>query len=339
MKTTATNRKIRQLVTAIREQTLIPDPAFQRRLVWTNRDKLKFIETVLSGYPFPEIYIAAGDVDLSSGTGTELLVDGQQRVTTLVQYFTGSKELGLNKDIRAYAKLTPEEQKAFLEYEVVVRDLGSLGLNEIKEVFTRINSTKYSLNAMEIDNARYDGALKQLAERLSEDIFFERNYVFNGTDYRRMNDVRFVLSILVTILKGVYFDLDDELAGFLSAYNDEFPESEIYEAQLKQLFEYVSELGLGPKNRIWKKADLFTVLVELYRALSADKLPSSDDLGYILNEFYTEVDGYGKSTEPAKYPGVAEYYNAALQGTNGRSRRIERGRAIEALIQHVLQST
>jgi hypothetical protein len=78
MKTTASNRKLRTLITGIRDKTLIPRPEFQRRLVWTNRDKIRFLETVLGGYPFPEIYIAAGDVDLDTGQGTEMLVDGQQ---------------------------------------------------------------------------------------------------------------------------------------------------------------------------------------------------------------------------------------------------------------------
>lgn len=47
-----------------------------------------FIETVLLNYPFPEVYVAAGEVDVETCEGKELLVDGQQRVTTLRQYFT-----------------------------------------------------------------------------------------------------------------------------------------------------------------------------------------------------------------------------------------------------------
>src|ERR1039457_4032453 len=85
--TTATNKKLRILLTDIRDGKLIPRPEFQRRLVWTNKDKVKFLETVLEGYPFPEIYIAAGSIDPETGEGTEMLVDGQQRITTLFQYF------------------------------------------------------------------------------------------------------------------------------------------------------------------------------------------------------------------------------------------------------------
>lgn len=93
MKTTATNRKVRELLAQLREGKLIPRPDFQRRLVWSNKDKSAFIETVLLNYPFPEVYVAAGEVDVESGEGKELLVDGQQRLTTLRQYFGASPDL------------------------------------------------------------------------------------------------------------------------------------------------------------------------------------------------------------------------------------------------------
>lgn len=65
MDTSASNRRLRTLLVAIGNDTLIPQPDFQRRLVWTNKDKIEFIITVLEGYPFPEVYIAAGKVDRS----------------------------------------------------------------------------------------------------------------------------------------------------------------------------------------------------------------------------------------------------------------------------------
>src|SRR5437867_2494157 len=126
MKTTATNRKVRVLLTALRDGKLEPRPEFQRRLVWTNKDKCAFLQTVLLGYPFPEIYLAAGDVNLETGEGSEMLVDGQQRITTLYQYFSGSESLRLGKEISAYASLPENEKRDFLEYDVVVRDLGKM---------------------------------------------------------------------------------------------------------------------------------------------------------------------------------------------------------------------
>jgi uncharacterized protein with ParB-like and HNH nuclease domain len=113
MNTSASNRRLRVLLTAIGSGTLIPQPDFQRRLVWTNKDKVEFIKTVVHGYPFPEIYIAAGKVDPKTGEGAEVLVDGQQRVTTLYQYFKGDADLRLPADLPKYADLPEEQQIAF----------------------------------------------------------------------------------------------------------------------------------------------------------------------------------------------------------------------------------
>jgi uncharacterized protein with ParB-like and HNH nuclease domain len=87
--TTATNKKVRELLKAVRDQTLIPRPEFQRRLVWTSKDKDKFIDSIVRGYPFPEIYLCNGEVDTETGEGTQLLVDGLQRISTLTEYFSG----------------------------------------------------------------------------------------------------------------------------------------------------------------------------------------------------------------------------------------------------------
>src|SRR6266566_444714 len=131
MRTTATNRKLRLLLTGIKNKTLIPRPEFQRRLVWSNKNKIAFLQTVLEEYPFPEIYIAAGEVNAETGEGVEMLVDGQQRVDTLYQYFIGSTELRLGKVIPAYNQLAQEKKIAFLEYDVVIRDLGKMSIDEI----------------------------------------------------------------------------------------------------------------------------------------------------------------------------------------------------------------
>ena len=120
-----------------------------------------------------------------------MIVDGQQRISTLYQYFTGSDEIKYPSDVLPYEKLTPQQQEDFLEYEVVIRDLGKQTIENIKTIFQRINSTNYSLNAVEIHNSRFDGALKMFAEELSENSFFEDHSVFTNNDIKRMRDLGF----------------------------------------------------------------------------------------------------------------------------------------------------
>ena len=330
MKTSATNRKVGKLLTDIRNHNLIPRPEFQRRLVWTNKDKQNFLQTVLHQYPFPEIYVATSDVDLETGEGTEMLVDGQQRLTTLNQYFTGSQELKLPDTISAYSKLDKSQKVDFLEYEVVVRDLGRLSIEEIKEVFNRLNSTGYSLNAMEIQNARFNGEFKQFGETIALNEFFEKHRIFSASDIRRMEDTRFVLSFIITIM-STYFTRANELESYLSTYNDEFEEKKQLCEAINCVFDFVESLGFDQASRVWKKADLFTLLVETYRAIVKDKFKlNTGKVAGRLDSFYKKVDIFGSS---GKGDGKAgKYHKAALQATNDRQNRIDRGTIIKNVI-------
>lgn len=330
MKTSATNRRLRLLLTAISDNSLIPQPDFQRRLVWTNKDKVAFIDTVLKGYPFPEIYIAAGSVDPDSGKGTEFLVDGQQRITTLYQYFKGSKDLRLPKAFGNYAALTDAKKVEFLEYEVVVRDLGNIELDAIKNIFTRINSTNYSLNAMEIHNARFDGELKQFAEALAENSFFEKHATFSAAEIRRMQDVRYVLSLLITML-STYFNRDAELEAYLDRYNEDFSAGPDLQKQAEQLFTTIDKFEFPETSRAWKKVDLFSLVIELHRAIFKRKI--AIDTGKAkqrLNAFYNQVDQVGEPVEGDAL--FAKYHRAAFQATNDRGNRIVRGEIVQNLL-------
>lgn len=319
MKTAPTNKKIREIIGMVKEGKLIPRPEFQRRLVWAHKDKDHFLDTILRGYPFPEIYLADGDVDLESGEGTQLLVDGLQRVSTILEYFDASPNLRL-LTVLPYKDLEEEEKRAFLQYDVAVRDLGNVHRDEIVEVFKRINATKYSLLDIEVNNAVYAGELKQFAERLAEDPFFSDNAVFNSRDYKRMGDLRYTLTLVATFIRG-YFNRDDAFGELLDRYNDEFPMADEIGERLRRCLELVAECGFESRSRLWKKADLFTLLVELdglFRQQGA--LPQPLELLDAMTGFYQRVESTG--IEAGEVPGI--YYKAALQATNDKVNRLRR---------------
>jgi hypothetical protein len=326
MDTSASNRRLRVLLTAISNGSLVPQPDFQRRLVWTNKDKVEFIKTVLEGYPFPEIYIAAGHVDTKTGEGAEVLVDGQQRITSLYQYFKDSIDLRLPGNIPKYSDLDESAQVAFLEYKVVVRDLGNMQIDQIKQVFQRINSTSYGLNAMEIHNARYGGEFKELAETISRREFFEDNRVFTSTDIKRMGDVLFCSSLIATIM-STYFNRDKDVEDFLEKYNEDFPMKDQILSQVDRVLEFISRMNFERKSRAFKKADFFTLFVECYNLLVKEhaSLDVASARKYV-DEFFSDVDlaALGEENNAA----AMAYYKVALQATNDRSSRVTRGQLI-----------
>jgi Protein of unknown function DUF262 len=327
MKTAPTNKKIRELISMVKEGKLVPRPEFQRRLVWTHKDKDHFLDTILRGYPFPEIYLADGDVDLESGQGTQLLVDGLQRVSTLLEYFDGSPNLRI-LTVPPYKELDAEGKRAFLQYDVAVRDLGGVSRDQIVEVFKRINATKYSLLDIEVNNAVYAGELKRFAESVAEAPFFVENGVFNARDFKRMGDLRYALAIVCTLIKG-YFNRDDAFGELLERYNDDFPIAGEIKSRLFSVFELISEAGFEPSSRIWKKADLFTVIAELdnyYQEFGTFLEPSN--LLETLTNFYSGIDAV--SVEVSGVAGI--YYKAALQATNDRVNRLRRAYIIGGIL-------
>lgn len=328
MKTAPTNKKVRELINAVRDGKIIPRPEFQRRLVWKIEDKNHFLDSVIRGYPFPEIYLADGEVDLETGHGTQLLVDGLQRLSTIVQYFDGSSNLKLTS-VPPYRDLTTEQKTAFLQYDVAVRDLGTITQDQVVEVFRRINATKYSLTDIEVSNAVYRGELKDFAEQLSVNPFFANHNVFGPQDFRRMGDLRFALLITVSALTG-YFNRDDKFQEFLEMFNDEFTERASLQDAFSESFDFIDECGFSAKSRVWRKADLFTLIVELVFLCQSGGLKNLDPYEVVerLNHFYENVE----DATLAKTDLPAIYYKATVQASNDRGNRLRRGFIIGGLL-------
>lgn len=328
--TAAGNRRISELIERIESKSLIPRPDFQRRLVWTTADKNEFLRTVLQGYPFPEIYIAANKFDISTAKSTEQLVDGQQRVTTLHQYFTGSDTLKLDKDIPAFKSLLPAEQMLFLNYQVAVRSLGIVDDAVIKEVFKRINRTSYSLNRMERRNAEYQGALKRLGERIAASHIFDRYNVFSDLEVRRMSDVVFSLSIVITMI-STYFHRESEVEPYLVAFNDDFPQGSEVVTRVAKVFRYLRKMRLAPDSRAWKKADLFVLICELDRILNVEKtVLSADDVAKRLGIFYSRIGAAIKHAASDEL--LQRYFKTTLQATADRTNRVTRAEVIRKVV-------
>jgi Protein of unknown function DUF262 len=333
--TEPTSKRVREIMTQLSDGSLKPDPSFQRRKVWKDEDKIYFLQTVLDGYPFPEIYIATDTtkLDLNTGVGLDYIVDGQQRTTTLYEYFTASPTLKLGNGITAYKDLSDQEKTDFLEYKIAIRNLGSVPLDIIKDVFQRINSTSYNLNNIELHNAQYDGAFMQLGLRMSEHRFFDDHRVFNNSDIKRMLDVEYILIIVSTLLSN-YFTSNADVGDFLEEFNNKFPDGKKIEAGLLRVISFLESLGLDEKSRAWKKNDLFNLIVELYRALIEKKQKISPiKFKKNIEAFYRKVDSSVLAKGQKDHKDIySEYKYIVSQGTTSLKNRRRRGEIIEQII-------
>ena len=197
-------KSISDLIGKIKRDELILQPEFQREFVWTGIHMEQFIKTILDGYPFPEIYISQKGINLDTLATQNVIVDGQQRLTTILRYIEGT--WGFEKTIPKFKDLSEDDRRDFLNYDVTVRDLKDAMPETIIEIFKRINSTNFTLNTVEINHAIYDGAFISCAKDILE-IITAGNLkvdIFSESELTRMADLHFILLIFLLIFKYNY---------------------------------------------------------------------------------------------------------------------------------------
>lgn len=166
------SRDLVDLVTDIRSGSIILAPFFQRKLVWRLAHKTDFIKTILLGYPFPEIFLSRGTLDVVSMKSTSCVVDGQQRMNAIKEFINDEFPV----EDRIYSQLDQIEKENFLKYEIAIIDL-DLPQNDPKiiEIFKRLNRTFYALSAIEKLSTEYGSSefmlvAKMLCGELQRDV-------------------------------------------------------------------------------------------------------------------------------------------------------------------------
>lgn len=314
IKPSVTNPTIADIYEKIDSNRLNLSPDFQRKFVWTHEHQEAFLDTILNGYPFPEIYVCQGETDIKKLRTSQKVIDGQQRLTTIKNYIEHTFEHPL-KNIPAFDKLEGDDREHFLTYQIVVRDIGKVDDSLVKEIFRRINLTKFKLEDIEIHNAIYDGKYIQTAKELSNEIELERFGVFHESEFTRMVDVYFFLQVMSTIERGGYYHRDNELEKCIAEFNDEYSNSHKTKSLILNSISIINELEFELDTIWFRKSNFFTLVVEI---CFAQKVP--DNFKEKLQEFEMQIMA-NKNNKENEY---GQYYASMYAGTNNRKSRVIR---------------
>ena len=198
----------------------IKTPTFQRGFVWSQAKASRFIESLLLGLPVPGIFLSK-DVDSSD----LLVIDGQQRLKSLLFFYDGSIEEKLFrlKDVqekyngRTYKELEVEDRArlddSIIHATIVKQDEPSEDNSSIYLIFERLNTGGMLLQPQEIRTAIYQGGFVELLKELND--FPEWREIY-GPHSARLKDQEFILRFF-----AMYFYLDfykKPLKGFLNTY-------------------------------------------------------------------------------------------------------------------------
>lgn len=192
-------------------------PVFQRHFVWTKKQKSSLIETILTGMPMPNIYTY-----LDITTDKELIIDGQQRLTTIKKFINNEFKLsGLeNKHLNGFDYFTlPQEYKNRINnYTLYITQIGNLNSkNILYEIFKKFNTGSTKLNAQELRNCIYQGKFNSLIHELTKYEGF--NKIFKDKEVDRMEKEEYILRFFA--LYENFDSFKQDLKIFLDEYLNE----------------------------------------------------------------------------------------------------------------------
>lgn len=168
-----------ELVRMAEANELIRAPEYQRKFRWKHEDESYLIESLFLGLPVPSIYVA------SNPDGTWEVVDGLQRLSTLIHFMTAKpaaliplEQTGplILKELKklpsfngyGYADLPMPIRLQFAKRSLRVTALSDKSDPEIRfEVFERLNKGGVTLSQQEVRACIYRGPFSEMLRSLA----------------------------------------------------------------------------------------------------------------------------------------------------------------------------
>ncbi len=199
-------------------------PPYQRRSVWSPRDKRFFIDTILNNHPAPPVFLHK-TLD-ANGRPTYHVVDGKQRLQTIIE-FTQNKvripdDFGdINLQKKRWKDLERATKDIFWNYVLIVEMLPDVSDSAIRNTFERINRNSRKLTSQELRHAKYDGWFIGFVEGEAEKVEWREFGVVTTARTKRMSDVQFISELCAVILKDSVLGFDqDDLDELYAEYED-----------------------------------------------------------------------------------------------------------------------
>jgi len=261
-----------------RAGTLRLSPSFQRRPVWKPAAKSYLIDTIVRGLPVPIIFLRER-VDLQSLEPMREVVDGQQRLRTLISFieptvlpdFHEDRDAFLvqrnhNEEIadKSFPELTDAVRSQILNYSFSVHVLPpDTDDRDVLKIFARLNSTGVKLNAQELRNADWFGYYKIAAYDLAYEQLprWRSWHIFTEDDIARMSEVELVSELFQLMFEGVVGKRQKDIDKIYEMKDLSFPE----EAEARKRFEEVMDAiddtcGTQMPSLVFSRVALFHTL-------------------------------------------------------------------------------
>jgi hypothetical protein len=308
-------------------------PKFQRRPVWLDPERSELISTILLRLPFPEVYIQSL-LDSATGQEQHVVVDGQQRITSILMFIDNEVPLPTNDYWQGeyFRDLDEDQKQAFWNYKIVVRGLSETNDAEIRDLFVRLNTNNISLNEQELRNSRYKGRFKQAAERFADNPLFQELGLFTARDIRRMLDVEFASELLLLMVEGVT-NKKDLLEDAYARFELEFPDEARYEYEFNAAISLIGTLAsTANATTIKTKSNFFSLFGACIQYLRTTGKTSFANIASTRTALTELLDAARSGLLEGKPREFFEYTDAVTRAASDRGRRARRQEILYLLI-------
>jgi hypothetical protein len=297
-------------------------PKFQRRAVWMEAERQSLISTIMEALPFPEIYIQQ-QTDPTTGAQKHIVVDGQQRVTSILKFIDNEVSLPIADAWTGeyFADLNDPQKSHFWDYKVVVRILRNTSDAEIRDLFARLNTNNISLNDQELRNARFKGRFKNACEGIADNSVFQVFGLFTAREIRRMVDVEFASELLVLTIHGIT-NKKDLIDPNYAEFEEEFPGEVEYVSEVETTLALVRSV-LSDNNKVAMRArsNFYSVFGACLRYTRVYHRPTFHNPNAV-SACLSDLLNASRSADTAQTnASTSDYFEAVSRAASDRGRR------------------
>lgn len=246
MKIQASFISIAEIRDMIGRKDLVVNREYQRSAgLWPQSAKSYFIDTILNEFPFPKVYFYEA-IERRSKKIVREIVDGQQRVTTILEFL--DNKLRLANSSRKFQgmrfdDLEEDVQMRFLGYSVPVDMILSAERPEILEMFRRMNAFTLPLNSAEKRHSGNHGKFKWFINELADSYspMFSEFGVLTRRQIVRMADAELLTELAVVIAEGIVNKSEASLNKIYRENDKEFVDQEELGGKIEEVLAFIRE--------------------------------------------------------------------------------------------------
>lgn len=349
--------KIAQLLRMYENKKLNLEPDFQRESVWRLSDRKFLINSIMANYPLPALFFFRNG-------GRFDVIDGKQRLESILLYMGKLRRRNIEGNrfvarIRrteddsmnaAYAwdDLPSECQRFFLNYTIPVIEVFGR-INQIHDVFVRINSKGKPLTGEEKTKARYLNSdfLQQMlrfSKRMRRRLLKMR--VVSESDVMRMRDMGLLIDLVLSASAEHVIDKKKSIATAMGADHVNAHTVKRCANEIATAIDIVRKvLPDGTHSRFNKTADFYSLVMLFWRyrdegKVLRDRLRLKQACSVLLR-FGDEVDRLVQANKEVLAISTAgcvrDYLLAIRSGSDHRINRKKREKILDELLGSIFE--